>query len=98
MSQICINVPTFQSNHTIGLEVTLDGKKHVMHYRVESVEWPEDLGPEARIEVLRTYIRNYEKGWQLVNIGPANGNLIPVTFRQTSDLVRNPVDELVNSL
>ncbi len=60
MSQICINVPTFQTQHTIGVEVTLDGKKHVMNYRVESVDWPEELDPEYRIDILRTYIRDYD--------------------------------------
>ena len=82
MSQICINVPTFQAQHTIGVEVTLDGKKHVMNYRVESVDWPEELDPEYRIDILRTYIRDYDKGWELVNIGPANGGLIPMTVRE----------------
>jgi hypothetical protein len=82
MSQICINVPTFRPEHTIGVEVTLDGQKHVMNYRVESIDWPEDLDPEYRIDLLRTYIRDYDKAWQLVNIGPASGGLIPVTFRQ----------------
>ena len=82
MSQICINVPTFQAQHTIGVEVTLDGQKHVMNYRVESVDWPEGLEPEHRIDILRTYIRDYDKGWELVNIGPANGGLIPMTFRE----------------
>ena len=82
MSQICINVPTFQAQHTIGVEVTLDGQKHVMNYRVESVDWPEGLDPEHRIDILRTYIRDYDKGWELVNIGPANGGLIPMTFRE----------------
>ncbi|MFQ5568698.1 MAG: hypothetical protein ACE5G0_03425 [Rhodothermales bacterium] len=82
MSQICINVPTFQAQHTIGLEVTLDGAKHVMNYRVESIEWPEHLPPEERIDLLRTYIRDYDKAWELVNIGPAGGGLIPMTFKQ----------------
>ncbi len=98
MSQICINVPTFRTNHTIGLEVTLDGKKHVMNYRVEAIEWPEHLSPEERIEVLRTYIRNYEEGWELVNIGPAGDGVIPMTFRERSDLIRQPLDEMVERL
>ncbi len=82
MSQICINVPTFAAQHTIGVEVTLDGQKHVMTYRVESVEWPEYLAAEDRIDILRTYIRDYDKDWELVNIGPAGGGVIPMTFKQ----------------
>lgn len=97
MSQICINVPTFRANHTIGLEVTLDGKKHVMNYRVESVQWPEHLNSEERIEVLRTYIRDYDKNWELVNIGPADSGLIAVTFRERSDLMRQHIEEMMES-
>ena len=98
MSQICINVPTFRANHTIELEVTVDGKKSVMNYRVESVEWPDHLTPTERIEVLRNYISNYQEGWELVNIGPAGDGLIPVTFRERSDLVRQSLQEMVDQL
>ena len=41
-----------------------------------------ELDPEYRIDILRTYIRDYDKGWELVNIGPASGGLIPMTFRE----------------
>ena len=98
MSQICINVPTFRNNHTIGVEVTLDGKKHVMNYRVEAITWPMNLSAEDRIEVLRTYIRDYEEGWELVNIGPAGDGVIPMTFRERTDLVRQSLGEMMKQL
>ncbi len=84
MSQICINVPPLRVKQTIGLEVTVDGKKRVMNYRVEPFEWPLELSSESRIERLRGFIRDYDAGWELVQIGPAVGGLIPVTFRQRS--------------
>ena len=98
MSQICINVPTFRTNHTIGLEVTLDGKKHVMNYRVEAIEWPEHCTPEERIELLRAYIRGYDDGWELVNIGPAGDGVIPMTFRERTDLVQQSYGEMMKEL
>lgn len=82
MSMICIPVPNLQVQHTVGVEVTVDGKKHVMNYRVESFPWPDHLSGDERIDNLRMYIRDYEDDWELVQIGPPGGGLVPVTFRQ----------------
>ena len=84
MSQICINVPPLEAQQTIDLEVTINGKKRVMNYRVETFLWPETLPAHERIDHLRAWIRNYDAGWELVQIGPSSGGLVPVTFRQKS--------------
>ena len=83
MSQICIHVPPFEAQQTVDLEVTINGRRHVMNYRVETFAWPEGLTADARIEQLRAWIRDYDAGWELVQIGPAGGGLVPVTFRKT---------------
>ncbi len=82
MSQICINVPSLQIQQTIDVAETVNGQKRVMNYRVESFAWPVDLSAERRIERLRAFIGGYDAGWELVQIGPAAGGLIPVMFRQ----------------
>ncbi len=82
MSMICIPVPDLQVHRTIALEVTVNGKKHVMNYRVESFPWPEHASGEERIELLKGYIRDYEADWELVQIGPPGDGLVPITFRQ----------------
>lgn len=84
MSQICIHVPPFEAQQTVDLEVTINGRRHVMNYRVETFAWPDELTPDARIEQLRAWIRDYDASWELVQIGPAGGGLVPVTFRKTS--------------
>lgn len=39
MKQICIQVPSLQSNQTVDVEVTVNGKKRLMNYRLESFDW-----------------------------------------------------------
>ncbi len=82
MSQICINVPRLKIHQTINLEVTIDGKKQVMNYKVESFPWTDELDPIERIDVLRSFINDYKDEWDLVQIGPPDDHLIPVMFKQ----------------
>ena len=81
MGQICIQIPPLEKSHTIELEVTIDGKRRMMHYRVESFDWSE-VDNQRRIERLRTMIQHYDPGWELVQIGNPADHLIPVMFRQ----------------
>ncbi len=82
MSQICINVPSMKANQTINVVVTIDGKKQVMNYRVETFPWEDELDSIERIDVLRSFIKDYETEWNLVQIGPPDNHLIPVMFKQ----------------
>ena len=90
MSQICIHVPPFEAQQTVDLDVTINGRRHALSYRVETFAWPEALAADARIEQLRTWIRDYEAGWELVQIGPAGGGLVPVTFRKSTSPAPSP--------
>jgi len=83
MNEICIHVPSLSEDQTVEVEVTVNGEKRLMNYRVKSFDWT--LGgtdPERRIERLRTMINSYDSGWELVQIGPPDGHLVPVMFRQ----------------
>lgn len=83
MNEICIHVPSLSEDQTVEVEVTVDGKKRLMNYRVKSFDWT--LGgtdPERRIERLRTMINSYDPQWELVQIGPPDGHMVPVMFRQ----------------
>ncbi|MGA7305767.1 MAG: hypothetical protein WBW88_12885 [Rhodothermales bacterium] len=82
MSKICIYVPDTKAEHTVGLEVTLDGVKKVATYRVESLEWPADVSSSERISRLRTYVQTYPREWELVQIGPSAHGAVPITFRR----------------
>lgn len=82
MSMICIPIPDLHRHRAVGLEITVDGVRRVMNYRVEAVPWPEEERPEVRIDLLRTYIAQHDPDWELVQIGAPDGDRVPVTFRQ----------------
>lgn len=85
MSQICVTVPPMQAGQTIEMEVTINGKKQVLHYRVETFPWPEDFDTEQRIQILRGFLKDYDRQWELMQIGPPDGGLIPIMFRQKDE-------------
>lgn len=81
MSQICIQIPPLQVQQTIGLEVTVNGKRRLMEYRVESCDWSAPT-TEERIGRLRRFIEANQQNWELVQIGSPDGDLVPVMFRR----------------
>jgi hypothetical protein len=84
MSKICIHIPDSEMVETVGVEVTVGNERRLANYRVESFEWPEHMTSMQRVDLLREFVYNYEPGWQLVQIGPAVRDKVPVTFVQKS--------------
>jgi hypothetical protein len=82
MEQVCIPVPMPAAGETLELEVTAGGTTHLMQYRIETLRWNADAGPEARFEQLRTFIQHYDPDWTLVQIGAPGDGVVPITFRQ----------------
>lgn len=83
MNEICIHVPTLRDEQTVEVEVTVNGERRLMNYRVESFDWT--LGGQdvrGRIDRLRSLINAYDPDWELVQIGIPDGDLVPVMFRQ----------------
>lgn len=83
MNEICIHVPSLRENQTVDVEVTVNGEKQLMNYRVESIDWTQggrDIS--ERIAYLRTMISGYDEGWELVQIGIPDGDMVPVMFRR----------------
>jgi len=83
MNEICIHVPTLRDEQTVEVEVTVNGERRLMNYRVESFDWT--LGGQdvrGRIDRLRSLIDAYDPAWELVQIGIPDGDLVPVMFRQ----------------
>ena len=83
MKEICIHIPELEPNQTIELEVSINGKRHRIHYRVEAID-ASDWEPQAedRIDKLRAVIHDYDQDWELVQIGAEVKHVIPVMFRQ----------------
>ncbi len=83
MNEICIHVPSLRENQTVDVEVTVNGETQLMNYRVESIDWTQggrDI--TGRIAYLRSRINGYDEGWELVQIGIPDGDMVPVMFRR----------------
>ena len=69
-------------NETLELEVTVGGETHLMQYRIETLRWGAEATPDERVDQLRTFIREYDADWSLVQIGSPGEGIVPITFRQ----------------
>ena len=85
MSTICIPVPMPESGESLEMDVTVGGTRHLMQYRVETLQWAPGTTPDGRIDQLRDYIRAYDDAWELVQIGAPGPESVPITFRQRRD-------------
>ena len=82
MDQVCIPVPMPAEGETLELEVTVGGETRLMQYRIETLNWGSDVSPDERVDQLRTFIREYDAEWSLVQIGSPGAGVVPITFRQ----------------
>ena len=83
MNEICIHVPSLRENQTVDVEVTINGEKQIMNYRVESIDWTKGgRHISDRIAFLRSMINGYDEDWELVQIGVPDGDMVPVMFRR----------------
>jgi hypothetical protein len=83
MREIVILVPDVDIEQNIEIDVRINGKKRTIQYRVELLSWEgNDEKPKDRVSTLRHYISEYNKGWELVEIGAPSESNIPVMFRR----------------
>ncbi len=86
MREVVIQIPTFEAEQNIDIDVKINGKKRTMHYRVEIIDWEnEEETTEEKISVLRRVIDEREKDWELIQIGAPIKNNIPITFRKRKE-------------
>ena len=70
-------------HQTVEVEVRVKGKTQQLHYRVEAFDLSKPDGPsKSRVDRLRILIEDYDPGWELVQIGIPEAQVIPVMFRQ----------------
>jgi hypothetical protein len=90
MREIVIQIPTFESEQNIDIEVKINGKRRTLNYRVEIVGWEtEDTVKEDRVTLLKRVIRDHDKEWELIQIGAPIRDRIPVMFRKRQTLSVN---------
>ncbi|MBE0640246.1 MAG: hypothetical protein IH598_17160 [Bacteroidales bacterium] len=83
MREIVILIPDLEPEQNVDIEVSINGRKKTMQYRVELINW-EGAGvpPADKITVLKHKIASYDRDWELVEIGAPTDENIPLTFRR----------------
>lgn len=84
MAEIVLNLPDVQSKDRIEVECRVNGKKQILHYRVEIFSWQEDCNEPQhdRALCLKRIVENYDKNWQLQQIGSFTDKTVQVMFQE----------------
>lgn len=84
MQQIAIPIPVPGEGETMDIRVTVGERTQLLRYRVEALRFVEGADADERFEQLRSFIRDYDDAWTLVQIGAPGGDTVPLTFRQST--------------
>ena len=83
MREVVVLIPSFEEKQNIEIDVSINGKKRILKYRVEIIELEgEDVSTEDKVSVLKRVIKEHDRDWTLVEIGIPTKNNIPIMFRK----------------
>jgi len=83
MREVVLQIPCLEAKQNIEIDVKINGKKRTLKYRVEIVELESgETDAEERVDTLKRVIREYDKNWELINIGAPIETNIPIMFRK----------------
>lgn len=87
MAYIAVPIPNLPGKQDIEIEVTINGEKQELHYRVELLRWADCPTPAAdRVECIQYLLKNYDQEWSLFYIGAPSEEFVPITFVKKEDL------------
>lgn len=83
MKEVVILIPDVDYEQNVEIDVRINGRKKTLQYRVELLDWEgNDVPPKDKVQVLRHKIAEYDKDWELVEIGAPTDENIPLMFRK----------------
>lgn len=83
MSTISIQLPPVHTDNYVDVDLTVNGKKQQFKYRVEIFKWSDWCTPtETKVDGIRKMIGQYDRNWQLVEIGAPTDFTVPLMFRK----------------
>ena len=86
MREVVILIPDVDIQQNVEIDVRINGRKKTLEYRVELLDWEgNDVPPKEKVQVLKHKIAEYDKDWELVEIGAPNEENIPLMFRKKVD-------------
>ena len=87
MREVVILIPDIEPEQNVEIEVSINGKKRTIHYKVELLNWEKQLvPPNDKVTVLKHFIMEKEKDWELVEIGAPDDGNIPLMFRKRGEM------------
>lgn len=85
MREVVLSIPTLEAEQNLEIDVRINGKKRTLKYRVEIVHWRgSEPSSEEKVTVIRHAIDDYDKDWELIQIGAPDDEKIPLMFRKKS--------------
>jgi hypothetical protein len=89
MSYIAIPLPPGKGKQEVEIEVTINGQKQQIHYRVELFYWEDcDVPTIDRAECIKHMLSSYDKDWTLYYIGSPTEEFVPITFVKKDELAK----------
>ncbi len=94
MAHIAIPIPNIPGKQDIEIDVTINGQKQALHYRVELFYWSDCTGPRSvvptfdRVGCIQQLLSNYDQDWALYYIGAPTDEFVPITFVWKEDLIK----------
>lgn len=83
MREIVILIPDLEPEQNVDIEVSINGRKRKLQYRVELIGLEgSGAAPDDKVTILKHKIAEYDKDWELVEIGTPYKENIPLTFRR----------------
>ena len=87
MAYIAIPIPSMPGKQDIEIEVSINGQKQALHYRVEVFYWADCPVPSFdRVECIRFLLSTYDRDWSLYYIGTPTDDFVPIAFVKKEDL------------
>ena len=87
MREVVILVPDIEPEQNVEIEVNINGKKRTIHYKVELLNWERRLvPPNDKVTVLKHFIKEKERDWELVEIGAPDDGNIPLMFGKRGEI------------
>jgi hypothetical protein len=81
MSHIAIPIPDFPWKQEIKVEVTINGLKQQLHYRVELFYWQDCKNPFGhRADCISEMLAHLDPEWTVYYIGAPTDDFVPITF------------------
>ena len=85
MREVVLSIPTLEAEQNLEIDVRINDKKKTLKYRVEIIHW-QGTPPtsEEKVTVLKHAINEYDKNWELIQIGAPDDDKIPLMFQKKS--------------